>query len=265
MISIEERFLFDLQGFLILRGVLDADLCATLAKRILELETQKFDDEWQASLAPGVKARLTRETTVAHQIRHNGLPRLDTIFDCLIDHSTVLPYVQEFVGEPQLINTWSIAKAQHSPRGGWHRGVPTTDYAYKDGLIRSRMFNTVYFLTDNGLDDGCMVALPGSHKSHIDLGWQDYEGLDTPGAVPILGQAGDVLIFSEALLHDGLFKRSEGMRVNLYYNYVHAHYNVMMREPSNAHHFYFPPQIRQRFTASQRALTRWMEYARWDY
>ena len=120
-------------------------------------------------------------------------------------------------------------------------------------------------MTDNGLDDGCMVALPGSHKSHIDLGWQDYEGLDTPGAVPILGQAGDVLIFSEALLHDGLFKRSEGMRVNLYYNYVHAHYNVMMREPSNAHHFYFPPQIRQRFTASQRALTRWMEYARWDY
>jgi ectoine hydroxylase-related dioxygenase (phytanoyl-CoA dioxygenase family) len=265
MVSIEERFLFDLQGFLILRGVLSADECACLADRLQALEFQEFADEWQAALAPGVNGRPTREQQVLHQIRYNGLPRLDAAFDRLIDHPGVLPYVQAFVGEPQLINTWSIAKSQHCPRGGWHRGVPTTDYSYKDGVIRSRMFNTVYFLTDNGLDDGCMVALPGSHKSNFDLAWRDYTGLETPGVVPVLGKAGDVLIFSEALMHDGLPKSSEGIRVNLYYNYVHAHYNVMMREPTNAHHFYFPPEVRQRFTQEQRALTRWMEFTRWEY
>jgi hypothetical protein len=86
-----------------------------------------------------------------------------------------------------------------------------------------------------------------------------------PGAVAVTGQAGDVLMFSETVIHDGLPKTTQSVRSNLYYNYVHAHYNVMTREPRNCHHFYFPPEIRERLTPTQRELTSWMELARWDY
>ena len=216
-------------------------------------------------MGPGPEGRPTRETRRVHQVRLNGLPRLDPAFDYLIDHPRVLPYLHEFVGDPQLINTWSISKQQGAQQGGWHRGVPTVDYSYSNGQIRTRMFNTVYFLTDNGPEDGCVAALPGAHKSNFDLEWNNYQGLDLPGVLPVVGRAGDILLFSETVIHDGLPKTTPGTRSNLYFNYVHAHYNVMTREPRNCHHFYFPPQIRQRFTPAQRELTRWMEYTRWDY
>ncbi len=81
--------------------------------------------------------------------------------DFSIDLGTILPYLYELVGEPQLINTWSISKFCGAEQGGWHRGVPTTDYSYSNGVIRIRMFNVVYIITYNGSDAGCIVALPG--------------------------------------------------------------------------------------------------------
>ena len=264
-VTMEDRFLFDLQGFVLLRGVLSAEECAAFLEILKPLESQDYPDTWQKNLEPGTTGRPTRETNVPHQTRLNGLPRLDPIFDRLIAHPRVVPYLNAFVVEPQLINTWSISKDQDTPQGGWHRGVPVTDYAYKDGQIQTRMLNTVYFLTDNGLRDGCIAVLPGSHKSNLDLQWNQYPDLEMPGAIPALGKAGDVLLFSEAVMHNGLLKTSPGIRSNLYYNYVHAHYNVMMREPRNCHHFFFPSDVRDRFTAEQRDMTRWMEYTRWEY
>ena len=169
------------------------------------------------------------------------------------------------MGEPQLINTWSIAKSKGAAFSGWHRGVPTTDFSYRNGTIRPRMFNTVYLLTDNGPEDGCVVAIPGSHKSNIDIDLKAHPANEMPGATPIVGKAGDVLLFSEATLHDGLPKTTDGIRTNLYYNYVHAHYNGMMREPKRCPHFYFPAAIRDRFNDEQREMTGWMKYVKWDY
>jgi ectoine hydroxylase-related dioxygenase (phytanoyl-CoA dioxygenase family) len=261
-ISVEDRFLFDLNGFLILRNVLSSEECAEYLEVLNTLENQTYEDKWMETVGPG---RPTREISRIHQIRLNGLPRLHSIFDRLIDHPRILPYLHQFVGEPQLINTWSISKFGGAEQGGWHRGVPTTDYSYSNGVIRSRMYNVVYFLTDNGTEDGCVVALPGSHKSNVDLTWQNYKGLEMPGATAVTGKAGDVLMFSETVIHDGLPKTTQPVRSNLYYNYVHAHYNVMTRERRNCHHFYFPPEIRERLTPTQRELTAWMELARWDY
>lgn len=265
-VSREDRFLFDLQGFLVLRGVLSPAECARYLEVLRGLEARDdFDDRWMGSLPPGAKGRPTKEINHADQVRLNGLPRLNPIFDELIDHPRILPYLYEFMGMPALVNTWSISKSLDCAPGGWHRGVPTTDYSYRNGEIRTRMFNFVFFLTDNGPEDGCVVAVPGSHKSSFDLPWGEYRGLELPGSQPVVGKAGDLLMFSEATIHDGLPKTTDGIRTNLYYNFVHAHYNGMVREPSNCHHFYFPPAIRERFNPRQRELTKWMEYARWEY
>ena len=66
-----------------------------------------------------------------------------------------------------------------------------------------------------------------------------------------------MLLFSKGHF-DGLPKTSPGIRRNLYFNYVHAHYNVVMPNrptPTAAFH-------RQcaRFDQTQRALTHWMEF-----
>ena len=263
-VTIEEKFLFDLQGFLLLRGVLTPEECARHLAVLNRLEQTEFADSWIE--ARGLdKARSTKELKRANQVRLNGLIRLDPIFYGLIDHPQILPYLEKFVGDPQLINSWSITKFKGAVHSGWHRGVPTSDYAFHDGEARSRMFNIVYFLTDNGAEDGCVVALPGSHKSCFDLRFDDYAGLKLPGSTPVTGQAGDVLLFSESVVHNGLLKTTDGSRSNLYFNYVHAHYNVMMREPTNCHHFYLPPAQRTGLSERQRHLTRWMDFTKYDY
>lgn len=259
----EDRFLFDLQGFILLEGVLSQRECDAILEVLNHLESQDYDDPWLEAV--GGSVHPTKEERKESQIRMNGLPRLDPIFDSLIGHEAALPYLQEFMEGPQLVNTWSIAKSKGAEFSGWHRGIPTTDYTYRNGVIRTRMLNTVYFLTDNGPDDGCVVAIPGSHKSNLDLDHKSHPAYEMPGATPITGKAGDLLLFSEATLHDGLPKTTDGVRTNLYYNYVHAHYNAMLREHKNCHHFYFPPEIRSRFDETRLELTRWMEYVKWDY
>ena len=259
----EHTFLFDLHGYIILRRVLSQTECDEILGVLRDLESREYEDTWMEAV--GGTGRPTKEERKENQIRLNGLPRLDPIFDRLIAHERVVPYLKEWMGEPQLINTWSISKSRGAAFSGWHRGVPTTDFSYRNGTIRTRMFNTVYLLTDNGRDDGCVVAVPGSHKSNIDLDVKAHPAYEMPGATPIIGKAGDLLLFSEATLHDGLPKTTDGIRTNLYYNYVHAHYNGMMREPGNCHHFYFPPGIRSRFDQPQREMTTWMEYVKWDY
>jgi hypothetical protein len=261
-VSIEDRFHFDLSGFLLLRGVLSEAECKGMREVLAQLEGQEYEDVWMKEKGPG---RPTKESNREGQVRLNGVVRLDPVFDQLIAHSTLVPFLREFVGEPQLINTWSISKFKGAKEGGWHRGIQPTDFSCRNGDIRSRMLNVVFLLTDNGPEDGCVVAIPGSHKNNIDLNWGNYKGLEMPGAMPVTGKTGDVFLFSEAVIHNGLLKTTDGARTNLYYNYVHAHYNVMMREPKNSHHFYFPPGLRERFNDEQKAMTAWMELVKWEY
>jgi ectoine hydroxylase-related dioxygenase (phytanoyl-CoA dioxygenase family) len=159
------------------------------------------------------------------------------------------------------VNTWSISKSRGASPGGWHRGLDPTNYNFRSGTIRTRMLNVIYFLTDNGPEDGCVVAIPGSHKCNLDLDWHKYKGLEMPGSVPVIGKAGDVFLFSETTIHDGLPKTTEGRRINLYYNYTMRDFNVMTYSPEHNHHFCMPAAIRARFTPQQRDATRWMEYA----
>jgi hypothetical protein len=99
----------------------------------------------------------------------NGLPKIDPtgLFDTLVAHPRVLPYLDAFVGDPQLVNTWSLSKSQGtSPnrKGGWHGGLEPRGYAVDTrGQIRTQMLNVVWSLTDNGPGDGEMAVLPGSH------------------------------------------------------------------------------------------------------
>jgi hypothetical protein len=258
-ITLEERFLFDLQGFLHIPNVLSADECESL---IATIERVKERFLAKPEVVPEGRSPAF-ENMVPGQIRFNGLFRLDPAFDALIDQPTVLQYLKAFMDQPHLGNAWMIQKGIGTPAGGWHRGVNPIDYTFRNGKSRTRMFNIVYFLTDNGPEDGCMVAIPASHKSNIDLNWGAYPGLEMPGSVAITGKAGDAFMFSEATMHTGLPKTTPGFRTNLYFNYLEHDFNVMTFDATNANHRHYamPPSIRDRWTPSQKEVTKWMEYA----
>ena len=103
----EHTFLFDLQGYIILRGVLSQTECDEILGVLRDLESREYEDTWMEAV--GGTGRPTKEERKENQIRLNGLPRLDPVFDRLIAHERVVPYLKEWMGEPQLINTWSIS------------------------------------------------------------------------------------------------------------------------------------------------------------
>ena len=58
----------------------------------------------------------------------NVLPRLDPVIDGLIAHPAILPYLKEFMGEPQLVNTWAISKLDAAVYSrAFHRRTKGTD------------------------------------------------------------------------------------------------------------------------------------------
>lgn len=262
IVTDEEKYLFDIQGFLVLRGAIDRDLVEALDRAVVENEAIDHDESWADGLPVVHGQHFIKDTDVGHQIRLNGLPRLDPIFDRLIAHPAILPYLKEFMGEPQLVNTWSISKYEGRGATVWHNGLPTYEYTVRDGVIRSPMINVVIMLTPNHPGDGCFAVIPGSHKKNLDLDYQRWgtAGLDTPGAIEVTGEPGDVMIFSEALTHTGATKTTSRRRTTLQYNHLHLNRACIMWDHHNARHFWMPPSIRARFTPEQRELTRWMDY-----
>ena len=92
-------------------------------------------------------------------MRLNGLPRLDPAFDRLIAHPGYLPYLLEFMADPQLANTWSISKYPGRGATGWHSGIQPADYTVRGGKIRSPMVTNwmSYTIPDR--------SIPGAEKS----------------------------------------------------------------------------------------------------
>ncbi len=282
-VSPEQRMLFDLQGYLVLPSRIPGPEIDRYLGALRRIESMAIDDgDWTGALPPALRTQATCAATTRQEdncsIRMNGLMRLHPHFHPLIDHAGILPLLREFMGEPQLINTWSISKAVGAQPGGWHRGQGCTRYSVEAGVIRSFMTNVMICLTPNGPEDGCLCVLPGSHKSALAFagGYEDqgreaapgqvaaagYRGLELPGSIPVLAGPGDVVIFTESLIHNGLAKTSTGLRSNLYCNWLHRHANVAAFEPHNLRHFLIPEAIRAELPASAREATSWMELVR---
>lgn len=264
-VSIEDRFMFDLQGFLILRGAVDRALCAELLKAVRAAEAKDYADEWREKLPPEQRAHRTKDVSET-QIRLNGLPRLDPIFDEMIAHPAILPYLEAFQQNPQLVNTWSITKMKHAQPGSWHSGYGPEEYRVLKGNIRSPMLNVVTMLTPNSPGDGCLIVQPGAHKRNFDLPWDKYgmKGLEAPGSIEVTGDVGDVVLFSESLSHNGAAKTTDRLRTNLYYNHMSRERSVVMFDRPNAHNYWMPSEVRARFTPERKKLTQWMEWVTLD-
>ena len=116
-----------------MRGAIDSNL----------VEALDHDESWADNLPVVTAQHFIKDPNIAHQVRLNGLPRTNPVFDRLIAHRAILPYLKEFMGETQLVNTWSISKYKGREATGWHNGLPTDEYTVRDGVIRSPMVNVV--------------------------------------------------------------------------------------------------------------------------
>ena len=83
------------------------------------------------------------------------------------------------------------------------------------------------------LDNGCLHVLPGSHRetvhAHVrdqrpgsNYGYLEIVDHDMGGAVPVLMQPGDLLVFHSHLMHRSTDNVSDGIRAAMVYHYSPA-------------------------------------------
>jgi hypothetical protein len=206
----EEKFIFDLEGYLIVKNVLAPDEVAEMN----EIADRVFPREAD-------KTGIHRTSRVSHW----GEP-----FKNLMDHPKILPYLVELLGpNVRLDHDYCIFMLEGDQGGRLHGGPDVVGdhwYKYRDGVMRNGLTVVTYFLSDAAEGDGGFACIPGSHKSHILKSLpSDVRSFERPAhyvAQPAVA-AGDALIFTEALVHGTMMWRAKHERRSLLYKYSPGH------------------------------------------
>jgi ectoine hydroxylase-related dioxygenase (phytanoyl-CoA dioxygenase family) len=200
-----ERYEFDLRGFVVRRGALRADEVRMLRLAVVELGLER----------PG--------PTLQSQ-RFSGHLRHDQSFRDLLDHPAVLEPLVELCGPTvRLDHTYGITMAPGSGGLGLHGGAtphdPAQGYAVQGGRMYNGLVAVQWALVDHRLGDGGFGCIPGSHKANFPLPPQP----DPAVVAEVTMNAGDVVIFTEALTHCTIPWRGPMDRLTLLYKYSPGH------------------------------------------
>lgn len=203
----EQRYLLDLQGFLVVENALTPEQVAAL------------DAE--------VTSRMEQEAPEASTHRFGGLLTWGRQFRDLIDNPRILPYLEEVLGPGVRLDHdyCDVIRRGKGPigttlHGGGTPFDPVQFYRFAEGIPRSGLFVVAYNLRDVHPGDGGFGCVPGSHKANLPFpaAWRD---LSQPHACTraVTGPAGTAILFTEALTHGTLPWTGTGERRTLFYKY----------------------------------------------
>ena len=203
-----ERFLWDLQGYLRVPGVLSPAEVARINEAI-DANIDKAVDHHKGSFTPALEGTEPRRLLA-------GMLQWDKPwcepFRELMAPAWMAPYLNTMVGtgwrmdqEPFcfLADKGAEGLQFHGP-GRVHIGEGFF-HDYANGRMAAGMIVVEYILTDHNAGDGGFAVVPGSHKLNVPcpqdiLDWEsDRELMHQPPA-----KAGDVVFFNEACIHGTL-------------------------------------------------------------
>lgn len=222
--SDREKYLFDVQGFLVIPDVLSSGEVERL--------NESLDANWHHRVDGGLP-EYTSDAVEGGRIRQgmiNGMLQWERKwsepFRDLLAHPKMVPYLNSLLGrgwhmdmEPHLFHSVPGTRGQEI-HGGYPDFRCDHFFHYANGQMRNGMVVVEFLLTDQIAGQGGFVAIPGSHKSNyhrpreISLMTQNPEIIVNPGA-----KAGDVIVFTEALGHGAAPWNAEHERRVLLYRY----------------------------------------------
>jgi ectoine hydroxylase-related dioxygenase (phytanoyl-CoA dioxygenase family) len=244
-----EDYLFDLNGYLVLKDVLDADHVAQLNEGTDELI--KIERGGSRGKIYNDAGKYESLGIIIRNAVEGGEP-----FERLIDHPAWMEQIQRFIGpteKPVLEQSQLMVRGRGEAtrlHSGAHKRRVYTQFRYHDGEFRCGEINILMALTDIGPGDGGTMVIPGSHKSNlIHPGFAS--GASEPGAslesvegaIEVHMKAGDVLLFVDCLAHGSAKRTNPGQRRILVYRYGPKWQDF---HPSKAMHERLTPE-RQKF------------------
>lgn len=221
MMTAEEKWFFDLNGFVVIRNAIpraDIDRMVELAHKWCKLPDAELPKPMETyggekAIVPGKMRPLChveyadevfRRTAMNHEIMKRVLYLTDNCPQLLMTALQVYPK-----GSGDL--------ALHNGQVGAIRN-PANDYQVGDGRIFATFLNAAIMLVDHPPGQG-FCCVPGSHKAYFkapaDLNPRSGFPIHCPTA-----NAGDVVLFTENLTHGALGWEHEAYpRVALFFRY----------------------------------------------
>ena len=202
MLTDEEKWFFDLHGYLVLKQVVpmeDVERMVGLCDTWHGME----DSELPAPLRSyrDVNTKPTTPRSI------NNVPYADEVFQRLVLNREIMRVVLALTdNSPQLLSVALVRNTKESDdipfHGGFSGGIrsPANDYQAANGEVFATFLNAGVSLVDVPAGTG-FVCIPGSHKSNFPKpeGVNIYDGPPTVANVNV--KAGDVVLFTEALCH----------------------------------------------------------------
>jgi ectoine hydroxylase-related dioxygenase (phytanoyl-CoA dioxygenase family) len=204
-----ERYLFDLNGYLVVRDALPAE-AVTAINRLMD-------------------ERIARDVpSGATTYRFADVLDWGPEVRALIDHDRIAPYLEEILGTGYRLDHDYADLIRHGKgpigtklHGGAVPFDPGQSYTFVEGRPRSGLVVVAYNLCDVNPGDGGFGCVPGSHKANLPFPdeWRELEQ-DLDGLVrPVTGPAGTAILFTEAMTHGTLPWRGAGERRTLFLKY----------------------------------------------
>jgi hypothetical protein len=266
MLAPEEAFHFDLKGYLVLEGALDRDRVLALGQEVAALDNKNADElPWSIPVW----------TPVINEYRVLNI--LDPVPDALefVDHGAFYGRLEALMDGPfRMTEAYTITRGPGIGLYLHHLPEPISTYRLADGQPCCTYVKAVVPLADCGPDDGPFCVIEGSHKPHapypyskLDPDWDPptkdlaivdmMEGHEhgrpkvdwstVPGFKELPARAGDVILFTESLIHGARKNAGGGRRRGLYLGYGPS-------SCANWHGVQYSPELLARATDRQRFL-----------
>ena len=210
----KQRYLFDLQGYLVLKNVVPPaaiQACNAVLDRIEALPPEKYPT--------GV---LLGKPRTDNELFVSNIVEADAALHPFIDIPEVIDIIDEVSLHLYRLNHTYAIYRWGTGYTYLHMGAtplhPKATYMYSNGQMFSTLTKAVFPIQNNGVDDGCFAVVPGSHKANFRRPFGDHP-LDNPTLIPVAGEAGDAIVFTEALTHGSVLNVSGRPRRTIYFCY----------------------------------------------
>ncbi len=220
-----EKFLFDLQGFLVVKDFLSPDEVGALNGAV-DANTHRMGEDGNSVTDASPNLVGERKRGMYTGMLTWDKPHCQPFRD-LIAHRKAVPYLNALHGRG-----WRLDHAPFiltGPKGAeglvlhgssMHHFNGAQYYTYSNGQMRCGMIVLQYQLTDVNEGDGGLVCIPGSHKANFPMPQAIRRCESDPEIVyNIPARAGDLVIFNEATIHGTLPWRADHDRRSLLIRY----------------------------------------------
>jgi ectoine hydroxylase-related dioxygenase (phytanoyl-CoA dioxygenase family) len=236
-----DKFLFDLNGFVVVRNVFSPDEVAA-ANAAIDVHQAKLC----ARTAPGLRnaAEGSPHSAQGPRLDMGGFlgwpkPHCD-VFRSVLAHPRLVPYLNELCGDGYRLDHQPLVVAQDKDSEGFalHGGPisgddgqpkgkfnPELQYRSVNGELWTSLLAVSVHLCDHGPGDGGFCIVRGSHKLNFPVPVDVTNGLAADFADHLyqpVTKAGDVVIWSEATVHGATPWRADRQRRFALYRFAPA-------------------------------------------